>query len=1054
MPKLRMSCAGEGPRARHRRRAQPALRIVSVTASLLIVGQTGFAAPIFEVLKHFPTRPAGQPSAAVVADGALYGTTQEGPEGTAGTIFRINETGAPVTLHTFSGSDGRTPQPSLVPGPDGALYGATQFGGAHGAGTIFRLDRAGVFRTLISFTGSFNLVGSYEGWSPPGDFLFGSDGSLYGTTRGGADVREPSGTVFRLDRAENFSPVRTYRVYERGPVGAGLAFGSDGAVYGVTSGTPVTLFGRPPHRGSIFRIGLDGRFRVLHEFSGPDGQYPNAPLVLGGDGALYGSAASDERTHLGTLFRVEPDGSFRLLHALQGPDGAHPKTLRAGADGRIYGFTARGGATHRPMGWVGNGTVFRIEPSGDLTQLHSFTDAEGVPYPQGIAPLPLVLASDGTLHGVTSRTVFQIDSTGSFRSSHAFDRDTWAVTMAPGEGGEVFGATQRGGKFGNGSIFRVDAAGSFSLLHSFGASDGYFPLKLVRLPGGALIGVTTAGGEQGLGTVFQIDRRGGVETVSSLGPWSNEPWFQNPLRGPGGAHYYTTPGGAFGLGSVERIDRRGVRTTLHSFDGGADGQRPTGLTSGIDGRLYGSTQQGGSHGAGTVYRIERSGALTTLYSFSALGNDLTAVHGPVYQGADGALYGVDENDDPDGTLFRIDRAGRLTTLQSFDPTHASIDIVGRGSDGALYAIQERGCEDAGDRGDILFRIERGGTLTPVDRYVCGVRYQGPVAGGDGALYGTTGDSLYRVDPSGLTVLHTFSGGDGWEPSPHLVRGIDGALYGTTRLGGIPGGSGKGTIFQIDRAGRFSTLHVFDGVNGTYPAGPIAVGYRAAPLVLGDDGALYGIAQGGANGTGVVFRLAKRKPELSWREPAAITLGTPLSAAQLDATANIPGNFRYTPDLGTVLPVGRGQKLSVDFTPADNVSYNPAKARVRIDVRYPFEGFFPPVLDPPARNRVKAGRVVPISFELGGDQGLRILAKGSPRVERIPCGSGAAESKLDGERAKRAPSNPLRFEAATGRYTFLWKTHAEWAGSCRSFSLELIDGSVHRAEFRFPGPKRD
>jgi hypothetical protein len=72
------------------------------------------------------------------------------------------------------------------------------------------------------------------------------------------------------------------------------------------------------------------------------------------------------------------------------------------------------------------------------------------------------------------------------------------------------------------------------------------------------------------------------------------------------------------------------------------------------------------------------------------------------------------------------------------------------------------------------------------------------------------------------------------------------------------------------------------------------------------------------------------PALSWATPAAISYGTPLSAAQLNATANVPGVFTYTPSLGTVLSAG-SQTLSVTFTPADATDYFIATASVTLKV---------------------------------------------------------------------------------------------------------------------------
>jgi plastocyanin len=72
--------------------------------------------------------------------------------------------------------------------------------------------------------------------------------------------------------------------------------------------------------------------------------------------------------------------------------------------------------------------------------------------------------------------------------------------------------------------------------------------------------------------------------------------------------------------------------------------------------------------------------------------------------------------------------------------------------------------------------------------------------------------------------------------------------------------------------------------------------------------------------------------VSWAIPPSIVYGTALSAAQLDATANTVGTFKYSPPLGTVLPAGSGQALSVTFTPADSVDYPPFTTNIVINVQ--------------------------------------------------------------------------------------------------------------------------
>src|SRR5437016_5036383 len=136
-------------------------------------------------------------------------------------------------------------------------------------------------------------------------------------------------------------------------------------------------------------------------------------------------------------------------------------------------------------------------------------------------------------------------------------------------------------------------------------------------------------------------------------------------------------------------------------------------------------------------------------------------------------------------------------------------------------------------------------------------YVGLVQGSDGALYGTTlqggGDNMGTVFKvcragNGYTVLHQFSasGGDGQSPMA-LVQGVDGALYGTTSIGGT---NKAGTVFKMNRDGSgYTLLHQFGSVGSD--------GQNAqAGLMQASDGALYGTTFfGGSNDLGIVFKLS-------------------------------------------------------------------------------------------------------------------------------------------------------------------------------------------------------
>jgi Tol biopolymer transport system component len=114
--------------------------------------------------------------------------------------------------------------------------------------------------------------------------------------------------------------------------------------------------------------------------------------------------------------------------------------------------------------------------------------------------------------------------------------------------------------------------------------------------------------------------------------------------------------------------------------------------------------------------------------------------------------------------------------------------------------------------------------------------------------------------------------------------------------------------------------------------------------------------------------------------------------------------------------------------------------------YDFGGFYAPVDNLPVSNAVQAGRAVPIKFDLGGDEGLDILAAGSPLSRRIDCDSAAPVDDI--EQTATAGESGLSYDADAGRYAYVWKTEKGWSGTCRQFVLALDDGTVHRANFRF------
>ncbi|KQN34274.1 hypothetical protein ASE92_11725 [Pedobacter sp. Leaf41] len=82
---------------------------------------------------------------------------------------------------------------------------------------------------------------------------------------------------------------------------------------------------------------------------------------------------------------------------------------------------------------------------------------------------------------------------------------------------------------------------------------------------------------------------------------------------------------------------------------------------------------------------------------------------------------------------------------------------------------------------------------------------------------------------------------------------------------------------------------------------------------------------------VTINVVKPTPIIAWTNPADITFGTALTVSQLNATANVPGTFTYSPNLNTVLNAGANQSLKVDFVPTDAANYASISKTVTINV---------------------------------------------------------------------------------------------------------------------------
>jgi uncharacterized repeat protein (TIGR03803 family) len=372
------------------------------------------------------------------------------------------------------------------------------------------------------------------------------------------------------------------------------------------------------------------------------------PLVQGRDGNLWGTTEAGGAEEgpcngaSGTIFRMIPSGKLTTLHVFHGScsDGQYPESgMVLGTDGSFYGTTVQGGGLSDVSGCSGSptGTIFRITQAGDYSILHTFpTNCS-----QGIEPVAtLVQGTDGNFYGATTAggahgcgTVFRITPSGVLTKLYSFPAvpycDNPFGTLVQGTDGNFYGTTRGGGKFGEGTVYRITPEGSYTLLHSFTAStiipyDGQYPnAGLVQGTDGNFYGATELGGANDGGTVFRITPSGKETILYSLGGTASPgSWVDAPLIQATDGNFYGVTvrgeGSCFdGCGTIFKITPAGKLTTLYSFHG-HDGSHPTGgLVQYTDGSFYGMTSQGGSgysptqcgstDGCGTVYRMVVSG---------------------------------------------------------------------------------------------------------------------------------------------------------------------------------------------------------------------------------------------------------------------------------------------------------------------------------------------------------------------------------------------------------------------------------------------------------------
>ena len=396
-------------------------------------------------------------------------------------------------LHNFRPATGGQPFAPVLVDSTGKVYGTTTYGGVlscdstrRGCGTVFKRDK-GVETVLHRF--SFD-----DGAWPTGPLLRDAVGNLYGAAPHGGNTAGRCGNYFGC--------------------------------------------------GVVFKIDPTGTYTALYRFKGGrDGLLPYGPLVADSAGNLYGAtyiggdlscpAPYIDPYGCGTIFKIDNTGKHSVVYRFKGGarDGVFPNGVSLRIDGNLYGTTLQGGVgTVCFDSFPGCGIVFKIDANGKETVLHRFTGVQDGGNPQG----NLVRDSTGNLYGVTEigafgyGTVFKLNPSATVTTvttlyNFTGGTDGWGPMNVVGdESGNLYGTAVYGGDlscnlpFGCGVVFKIDAAGQETVLHTFTSfPDGALPESgVVRDSAGNLYGTAIYGGNQrfdcfgsyntGCGILFKI----------------------------------------------------------------------------------------------------------------------------------------------------------------------------------------------------------------------------------------------------------------------------------------------------------------------------------------------------------------------------------------------------------------------------------------------------------------------------------------------------------------------------------------------------------------------
>jgi hypothetical protein len=849
-----------------------------------------------------------------VFDGTwLYDVTSGGGAYNYGTIYRVRPDGSDYAkLFDFTGdvTDGKTPLGSLLLKGD-TLFGTLSQGGANSYGCIFSIKTDGTsFQQILSFTG---LTGAAPGGTPQSGFVLLND-TLYGNTYAGGN----SPISF------NYSFGVIYKVKTDGTgytvlkdLNSGSNIPSHPSTSLVLNGN--LLYGLSKNGGSygcLFKISTNGVYTLLHNFTYNDacGNLPTgSPLIA--NGKIYGTTSSSAgspytTSYYGCLFSANLDGTgMTKLSEFGSPNGQNPVGgLVADSKGNIYGQTSNSGTE----------SIFKIATgTTNYTEILKFNNVFAS-NPQG----ELLILGDSALYGTTQGDgntskggLFALNiNSNHYRQVLIFKTPVSGANpyygMLTASGDTLFGVTHDGGDYSLGCIYKILPDGTYIKIHDFDRVRGGKPLGSLILSGNVLYGTTTYGGKTTYGCAFKINTNGaGYDSICSFPEYFDTygaPVITNDtliiVNSMANKIYSVrTNGAGFKvLRTFSLTDYKGyyIRAIVKK-----------------DNTIYGTAFSGGSYGNGCLYKMQTDGSgFSNFYNFNTT-TDRGRPVGTLTVWGD-TIFGATQGST--GCVYRIKTNGTgLKVLQNFDGTTGNTPYEGVClKDNKLYGLTSAGTGNT--YWGTMYSINTDGTgfNKLVDFNSSNGNYVlGGLAAGKNALFGFTkagGDddlgvvfkySLPKIDPE-IT----------WENPYNIIEG--------TALSPV----------QLNATANVSGSFTYTPPSGTVL--PIGSSQQLSVLFTPDDAETYNTISKTVLINVLSSTVLKTNPVITWANPADIIAGIALSATQLNATADVPGSFTYTPTSGTVLPVGNSQSLSVVFTPNDANTYNTINKTVFINVISP------------------------------------------------------------------------------------------------------------------------